>query len=335
MKLLLQVYFLIIYCNLFYHVNTSEFDKILVVNESCPQFVTMSIEKRGLGDQLNKLFGLLSIAYQSKVTIVVDDIFGSSAEHSETGHMDKFQHLGLPKFQTLSEIKSKYTLKNYGLEFDDILFQQDIFNDLPCNSLMTISNFIYCSAGKTYVAWCGSTVGSLIQSIIRPLLDETVDNRYYKNNPNAIKVSNNIKWNTPSYLPLKENVTNIVWHIRVGDICLHCDEIHTFQNISLFIQKHFDEIKLPYQNIVVHLEDKKVYKLFENIPNVIHYTNSNTSNVIDLFLNADILIATGSSFISTISMMTKLHRPLVIQMIAKEAVVGLYYHYCCYYYIYI
>jgi hypothetical protein len=325
MKLLLLIFNLLVLIlpnNRSFLVKSSEFDKILIVNETCPQFVTMDIEKRGLGDQLSKLFGLLAIAYNSKVSIAVDDIFGTAAEHEIAGHLKLFDHLGLPNFPKITEMKSKYNfINNFNYEFDDLLFQQDIFHDLPCSSLVTISNFIYCSAGKTWVAWCFSTVGSLIQSIIRPLLDETADNRY-RMTYNKIEISNYMNWTVPSHLPLKDNLTNVVWHVRVGDICLHCDEINTFQNIFNFLNRHFESTKIPYQNIVVHLEEKKVNSLFHNIPNVIHYTDFNTTNAIDLFLNADILISSGSSFVNNVAMMSKLHRPLVIQMIAKEAVVS-------------
>lgn len=87
--------------------------------------------------------------------------------------------------------------------------------------------------------------------------------------------------------------------MRTGDICLHCIDNQFFENVYSFIRKGINDSVASslIQNIVVHQPDYRIHETFKNIPNVVLFNHTDASEAVGLFMNADILVATGSSFV--------------------------------------
>ena len=116
------------------------------------------------------------------------------------------------------------------------------------------------------------------------------------------------------------NTLNVVWHIRTGDVCLHCTNASKYERLYNFIAETVGlNLKHRINNIVVHKQDSRVPLLFQNISNVTLHTDTNVGLAIRMFRQADILVTTGSSFSNTVALFTNLHKPLVFQTLDKDS----------------
>jgi hypothetical protein len=187
---------------------------------------------------------------------------------------------------------------------DTALYGAGFVNRMPCNSYYHISDLNKCTAGAVSGSfWCLSVIFSLIQTIIRPLLDESIERSVFHKRTELIA-------------PLDARKINIVWHVRTGDLCFRCENTAYFENIYKFIADGL--AGLPHQNIVAHLPEKRVAERFQNITYT-EFSGNNIEDVVQLFMQADIFIATGSSFSAEIALFAKLFRPLVFISVDKDA----------------
>jgi len=101
-----------------------------------------------------------------------------------------------------------------------------------------------------------------------------------------------------------------------SDICLRCLDLSFINNVKGFLRNV--TVNVPSQNIIVHQKDIRVHAIFNASRDTIFYTNGNPENAVKLFLNADILVITGSSFPAMVAWLTPLHQPLVLLSEKKE-----------------
>jgi hypothetical protein len=290
---------------------------LATVNKACPKFVTVFPKHfTGLGDILTRILTGVAVAHTIGCTLVLEEpIWGIPNAHEKSGYnISIFRDiLGVP----IGDIPLKKTVINeyhpamlpeYGADY--YLFgSEEVKTSMPCNSMARLTSGYGC---KKPNVWCFGAVGSTIQTIIRPYLDESIQLQ---------------KVNAELQQPLAKNKLNVVWHMRSGpELCLHCaakDKLF-FNRIHSFIAEGAKLIPgIEVQNIFIHLQDVRLPPLLVDIPNQVHYTKSDDiATVIRLFMETDVLITTGSSFSNIVSYFTPLFKPVVIEALDKDSDVG-------------
>jgi len=279
------------------------------VDESCPRFVYIDFSKQGgLGDQLERFFTAFSLVFlyrDQRITMLTDygTIGRDSVLFPESNYDDVVHNiLGFPRIAlNLSFVRKKIrpreiALESLGYYGDFLIGKQNLSTSMQCNHMVVVDVYDSCRA------WCPFVFAEEVESALRPILRET---RNYSNSCHEFDA------------PLKRELVNIVWHVRTGDICLHCEDIGGlyYQGIYNFISMVLPH-GTPHQNIIVHQPDSKHHlapELFERIPNSTHFTSNNVSHAACNFLNADILVLTGSSFPSMVSWFSPHYKPLILQ----------------------
>ena len=264
----------------------------------CPKFLRMDFSNAGFGDQMNRLIYLYTVALVSKATVVVDDKYGQPSVHKKDGYMDLFEKFGFPSNPLReSEVNSKYPETVWSsLSLSKVALQNpSVFDSMPCGSGIRTS-ILSCGF------WCPLALSHYIEIMAQPIISELIKRR-------------NSTLNERIY-PLRNDRVNIVWHIRTGDICLRCLDLSFINNVKGFLRNV--TVNVPSQNIIVHQKDIRVHAIFNASRDTIFYTNGNPENAVKLFLNADILVITGSSFPAMVAWLTPLHQPLVLLSEKKE-----------------
>jgi hypothetical protein len=287
-----------------------------VKNATCPKFICVDVKKQGLGDMLSRIFSGMASAYLSHTTLIfLSDSWTGSVHYSKGYHHVFENELGVPmsKFLLLKDAVKQFnpSILSGVLFPDKSIFDPTFANSMPCNSVIHMADLNTCTVAGVQNAWCFSYITSSIQSIIRPFFDESILMREAKALERIIVY--------PEYFKLSH--LNVVWHVRTGDLCLRCTNATFYENIERYLSSAIG--KLPRKNIVVHEAEKgtaKVPKLFENIPNTVFHINDDISLAVQMFLNCDILITTGSSFVNHVALFTPLFRPIVLQASDKDAV---------------
>jgi hypothetical protein len=308
---------------------------------SCPKIIFAETDQQGLADLLERLFIGLAVAYRHKdqnVTMVVRDSFGRGSFHNAKGYIDIIHGLlGLPKFITWTAMRATIfrnrpmkevtILKDYGRYLEpggSVTFS--------CGTIYKFDAYDSCGG-----RWCPFEWSDKVQSILKPLLRQRPLVRELATGTAGEGASgdDNIPPTTCSSrqfekLPILSDKVNIVWHVRSGDACPHCDEAKENSNSSYFHDLYdFIEKGLgpKYQNnmniVVVHQKDftSRIPGLFRGIPQQsILYRTDDLKNVICTFASADILISMGSTFPLLMSWFTPQHKPIVLQDIRMAAI---------------
>lgn len=292
-----------------------EWKSLLSVNTSCPRFILGETANEGMADQLERLFLAISLVIKYKengLTLVVPDHFGRKSKHFSTGYHDIFHSvLGLPiSILNYSYVREHYnpieSPIGYHKEYLDYMDStRDYIVETPCNQLKIIDAYDSCNG------WCPFAASEEMQAFVKPLLRVTLQ-------------KSSSCFHAPEF-PLVKNELNLLWHVRSGDVCPHCDSIEYYNEIYSFILGMLSisgQSGITIRNIVAHTVDftPRVDYLFQWIPNVIHFTTSNMTGVVCTFLNTDVLIATGSSFPSLVLWFSNQMQPVLMEDIRHSAV---------------
>lgn len=278
---------------------------LITVDAACPRFLVVNMVDEGMGDMIARLLMGMAVAVNLKATLVFYHEFWRYSNHLESGYGNIFEtELGIPFLEVKLFKFIEHTYKPFivpgkiNADFG-IYSQQNYFDKYQCNSLVHLSTGCF-GPGN----WCTWYIGSNIQMLTKPVVDDSI-----RRIPSH-----------PLIEPLDRKVLNIVWHMRTGDICLHCTNASKFEKVHKFIESVLGpDLANRTRTIVVHMADKRIPELFKNIPNTIMYTNREERNAIRLFRQTDILVTTGSSFPNSVSIFTPLHRPVVFQTLDKDA----------------
>lgn len=278
---------------------------LIAVNAACPRFLVVNVVDEGMGDMITRLLMGVAVAVNLKATLVFYHEFWRYSNHLESGYGNIFEtELGIPFLEVKLYKFIEHTYKPFiipGHVHADfgIYSQRNYFDKYPCNSLVHLAATCY-GPGD----WCSWYISSNLQSLTKAVVDDSIRR-------------------IPSYPlvePLDQRVLNIVWHMRTGDVCLHCTNASKFEKVHKFIESILGPaLANRTRTIVVHMADKRIPELFKNIPNAIMYTNREERNAIRLFRQTDILVTTGSSFPNSVSVFTPLHRPIIFQTLDKDA----------------
>ena len=152
-----------------------------------------------------------------------------------------------------------------------------------------------------------------MQEILKPILREAFDTCPVKSPVKSPR--SRVKY------PLDPTALNIVWHVRSGDVCPHCDDPIYYHSIYQFIarslsldnltgerenltgergnrtsplsnsQSKIDRL-LPHQNIIVHQRyfSPHIPRLFSSLPHIILFASEDMNKVVETMLYADILV---------------------------------------------
>ena len=153
-----------------------------------------------------------------------------------------------------------------------------------------------CSSGqKENKKWCNVVTQSIMQGILRPLLDDSAA-RNSLNQHNRVRLLNAKK-------------LNVVWHLRTGDICLHCGEVEYFGNIHRFISDVAVFSGIDTSSEIDHIvltenQNQLQTVLLESFEREGHRYSVYSGDLVvtvRLMLQADILVTTGSGFAQVLS----------------------------------
>lgn len=283
------------------------------VNHTCPRFVYTDITNDGLADHLERLFMILAMAYEYKelgVTVVLQhDAFSQKSIHNEHGYAKIIRELfGIPTFLNLTFVNNVYhpRFMNIGTNHEIGLYykrQRDFSKDFPCNSLVNMDIYDMCRG-----FWCPFFWSGEAKHVLQPLLRQSFANqsycRKYQNVP-----------------PLQSTSINVVWHVRTGDACLHCNDHFFYKSIHSFVDAAIKSSHMPYHNIVVYREHPTVNisSLFSSVPNITLFTSDDIAHATCLFFDTNILITTGSSFPSLVPWFSPPFHPIMIEEERKSA----------------
>jgi hypothetical protein len=283
----------------------TSWNELIAINTTCPRFLVVNMVNEGLGDMLSRLIAGVAVAINLKATLVFYHEFWRFSNHLESGYGNIFEtELGIPflEVKLLKNIEQSYKpfIIPGRIQPDmGIYSPSNYFDKHPCNSLVHMSYSCFGPAD-----WCTWYISSNVQYISKPIIDDSIR-----------RIANH-----PLVEPLNRSVLNIIWHMRTGDICLHCTNASKFERVHRFIETLLGpELANRTRTIVVHKADDRIPELFKNIPNVFMYTNKDERNAIRLFRQTDILITTGSTFPNSVALFTPLHRPVVFQTLDKDA----------------
>ena len=197
------------------------------------------------------------------------------------------------------------------------------------NDSRTTLPFLYPSG-----QWCSYYYANEMQEILKPILREAFDTCPVKSpvksarSPVKSPRSPVKSPRSPVKSPLDPTALNIVWHVRSGDVCPHCDDPIYYHTIYQFIarslsldnltgergiltverknltgergnrtsslsnsQSNFDWL-LPHQNIIVHQRyfSPHIPRLFSSLPHIILFASEDMNKVVETMLYADILV---------------------------------------------
>jgi hypothetical protein len=201
---------------------------LLNVNEKCPRFVAVVATTDGFGDQLERLFVSLTLAWRHRdegVTLVIPKEFGMESIHKHS-YYPIFQNvLGLPaNILKLQDVMGKWKptvrdiIGNYGEYMDK---RRSFITDTPCNTITNIDIYDACTG-----TWCPLIHLDSIWAGLGELLPLT-----YQLNGNYCSTKAPVKYETLRKITSSKNrsnnnandaaaavvVTNVVWHLRRFD----------------------------------------------------------------------------------------------------------------------
>ena len=157
-----------------------------------------------------------------------------------------------------------------------------------------------------------------MQGILKPILRDAFDTCPVKSPVKSPRAQVKV--------PLDPNALNIVWHVRSGDVCPHCDNPNYYHTIYQFIARSLSKDNLteergnltnergnftesqsnfdwtfPHQNIIVHQRyfSPHIPYLFSSLPHLVLFNSNDMGRVVETMLHADILVTTDHTIINS------------------------------------
>jgi hypothetical protein len=272
---------------------------------ACPTYFLCNTGGAGLGDQLEHYVYCSYCAKLLNATIVLNGFTGGPIHHQGTREYQIAASLLGIDFSVSKSIVEH--LDSVKLNFSQVLsLHHEIVNGShksACN-ILYLSD-IYSCPGVEF-GWCDFLPSyESLKSVIWKLRHNNAKQKCLDRGL-GFKISSTI---------------NIVWHVRVGDICLRCDDPNyfislysTLMNASPLFSSH--QLVFESQGAVVSLEKHEIFK------RSIFYSNSSLVETICRFLTADVVITSGSSLLPFVAAFAPPWSPIILEERRKEASVG-------------
>jgi hypothetical protein len=327
-----------------------DWEHMLVVDTACPRYLAFTNRNDGLGDQLERFYLTLALAYKYRdfnVTVIAPDNFGEGSIHYNSYASIVRNVLGFPtqrliRFTQFLNGGYKYTKTNRWTGREERLYNLEQLTDYlsPNLSAHTVPNKfiehypcynyhevdIVDSCGK----WCPLFIGDEIWKAVHTLVEQTYvahGSRCHAYTPQDVLsfLGNH------SIINGEENAKAITFmvHLRYksnshdsfsDELCHHCKDTY-LKALWNTIESIANAQQRPFKVVVIH---RKPHENIERTPNfikfldqypqqVVYYTEDKLEQVICMFAQADVLITTGSTLPSMISWSFPLHRPILIE----------------------
>ena len=259
---------------------------------------------QGLGDQLERYFYCLYIAKLLHIHESDLIIHGFSNVQTTAGHHGVSEYpliaafLGIDLHKTLEILKDLKHITVTSSEAETLherLRNKSV--DLPC-SVYYSSDIMSC--GK----WCFAYNNFKGKEYIRGFLQRK----------GIVAKSNCVQ---KGYHNFDEDVIQIVWHVRQGDICLHCTtsyQTKLYQQLLPSLKKR----NIPW-NITFESQGDLSFIKNDPVLNKSYFIDKSTLvSTICRFLTSNILITSGSSLPTVIAAYSELWNPIIIEEHRKE-----------------
>jgi hypothetical protein len=253
------------------HQNVAQFDPY-AVNAHCPRVIACRTDNGGFGDQLEHFVYCMQAALDMNATVMLDDM-----SFLESGHK------GAEEYLEASGLLGITVLGNAPAQPD-------------------------CQGGfvKPAEIWgCGDAVGGWCHNVHsrRGILNSVLLSVLRRNG--AVH-----SCATRLDPPLRAGLVNVVFHVRAGDVCLHCDDV-------------------PFvRSVLGYLSGLRTHVIFESsfpLPEMqaafpqAEFRRSGLLGAVCLMLLGDILVTTGSSLPAMVAAFAPPSAPLVFEELRKEA----------------
>jgi hypothetical protein len=268
----------------------------------CPIYFLCNTGHEGFGDQLEHYVYCSYCAKLLNATVVLDGFHGGPSHHHGTG-----------------EYREVASLLGLGLDFNlnwsfvehldtvDLSFSQvhSLHDGIVNGSHEQACNILYKSdiqsCPELEIKWCDfmPTYASL-KNVLWKLRHANARQKCFERRL-GFELSAEV---------------NIIWHVRVGDRCLHCDDPRYFTSLYERITPHiFSAHRLVFesQGPVGFLERHESFK------SAIFYRNATLMDTVCRFLTSDILITSGSSLPAFVAAFSPPWSPIVLEERRKEA----------------
>ena len=282
--------------------------KPMSASASCQNYFLCNTGGGGLGDQLEHYIYCLYCAKLLNASVVLNGFHGGPAIHQGTSeYRDAATLLGIVSIVNTSYVEH-LNFRSLELSFPEIL---SLHNGVYNGSLNAACNIVYISdiysCPDVRSRWCDflPTYDSL-KAVLWKLRHSQARQKC---------VDRGLGFNFSS-------VVNIVWHVRVGDICLHCNDLNYYSSLysrlltasSTLSTSH--HLVFESQGKLEFLEQHEMFKWA-----TFNY-NSTLMETICRFLTSDVLITSGSSFPPFVAAFAPPWTPIVLEERRKEAPVG-------------
>ena len=263
---------------------TFAFPHSYAVDNDCLRFVLGETCTEGFGDQLEHYIYSLYIAKLLNATVITDGFATGPAKHIRTDEYAKVAEklLGIDFTVTAKTVMDKYHPKIRTVSYDDAVTMYQQMRSTPCNSFI-ISDITSC--GRT---WCHA---------VRQF-DSLRDTIWMLRNNHSLAICNEWRQNVSlsdaernSNTSKNPSVVRVVWHVRSGDICLHCNDADYFKRTHRLLQT-----ALEGYNFTVTFESQySVPEIEQLFPEHTFRINSSLIDTSCDIISSDILITSGSS----------------------------------------
>ena len=268
---------------------------------ACKIYFLCNTGDAGLGDQLEHYVYCSYCAKLLKANIALNGFQGGPSHHQGSAeYRDAARLLGINTAVNKTAVESLH-LNKVELSFHDVLDLHKAFRNgsrtNPCDTLY-ISDIYSCPA----VNWCDflPTYDSL----------KAVSWKLRRTHARQKCFASRLGFNASSA------AVNVIWHVRVGDICLRCNNSQYFTDLYSRLLTASPTLSASHQ--LVFESQGRVEFLEKTFQDAVYYHNSTLVETDCRFLTADVLITSGSSFPPFIAAFAPPWSPIVLEERRKE-----------------
>jgi hypothetical protein len=277
------------------------------IDMNCPKIylITTGHIPFGFGDQMERYTYGRYMSYLLKLPYIVDGFRDQPSHHSQIGSSsyDTVATLLGIEISNKTAIKYQYNITNeIYLTYKQIFkYSRNISVDdkyfIPCHRFV-VSSIDNCQG------WCTMRTGYRALEQTRPIL-------FSQHNAYDTCYKMNL-----GYVNKNTSVVDNIWHIRVGDICLNCGNLHYFRTVYSDIQS-----MLSFRNTTIRLtfesQDESRLGFLRKEFSFAEFSHTSLLEVVCKFITCDILITSGSSLPAVVAYFTKPWHPIVFEEFKK------------------
>lgn len=270
----------------------------------CARFVLCPTGRGGLGDQLENY---VYCEYSSKVlhaqlVLVPDFTSSTSTQHPGTSEYgDVAALLGVDMSLNETAVK-KRNLTEHILSYSEV-HQEALARPRACDVLYRTT--LYSCPDALWNSNCNFTPKySQLKHVRWRLLRGDARGQCFSRGLGVMKRDDT------------KRALSVVWHVRNGDICLHCT-VEYFTGLRNRLERVLQKLGRSL-HLIFDSEQEPAF-IRSVFPNDTYYVSAPLMEAVCRFLTADILITSGSSFPNLVSVFAPPWLPVVLEERRKEA----------------